>query len=138
MSLVLRNRNPLWSEFTTSFDDLFNDLPVAKRGNGVKSNIFNLENSVGVEIEVPGYSREDLSLHIEDDILTIEGNHEETESEKKYVRREFVKRSFKQTFPLGKDIDAESAKAEFENGVLTITFAKIEKAKAKKIEIGRP
>ena len=90
-------------------------------------------------IEVPGMSREDLEIRVQDNILLVSG-------EKKYASGEDQKdggfRSierrygrFERSFTLPRTVDINNVKARHENGVLTIVLPKAEASKPRRIEI---
>ena len=92
-----------------------------------------------VEVDVPGMDKENISLNIEDDVLTISYDKQEEEKEEKddgYIVRERKSHvSVKRQVRLA-DADEESATAKMEDGVLTITVEKtVDKDTSKKIEI---
>lgn len=90
-----------------------------------------------VEAELPGMKRDDVSVTFEDGTLTLSGERKyEEETNGSNLRR--VERSygsFSRSFRLPREIDAESVKASFADGVLTITVPKTETAKPRTIEI---
>ena len=90
-----------------------------------------------VEAELPGMSREDFELTVENNVLTLRG---ERKFEKKtdgdnYHRVERSYGSFTRQFTLPQTVTAEGATADFENGVLRVALPKREETKARKIEI---
>jgi HSP20 family protein len=101
------------------------------------------ESNVLINVELPGVSREDVKLFLENGKLTITGEKkrffetEKNDSGEKCHRTERAYGSFSRTFILGDMIKEDSIEANFENGVLKITLEKMEpeKPKRKKIEI---
>ena len=91
--------------------------------------------------ELPGVFAKDVDITVEDGVLNIRGEkkeeHKEGEPDSKYYVWERRYGSFQRSFTLPREIDAEKIFAKFENGVLTLTLPKSEKAKAqgKKIPI---
>jgi HSP20 family protein len=101
-------------------------------------NVDILENkdSYMLSFEVPGISKDDIKIWIENDLLILSGEKKKNEEEKNtrhYGERRFGK--FERSFWLPSDADRNSIKAEFENGVLTVTISKSADAKPKVIEI---
>jgi HSP20 family protein len=86
-------------------------------------------------LEVPGVSREDLHVEIQQDQVTVRGEKRRSESGGRARWNERQYGSFTRAFTLPSDADPERARAAFENGVLTLTFPKREEAKARRIEI---
>ncbi len=93
---------------------------------------------VRVSAELPGISRDDLSLEVHEGILTLAGEkkHESSQEEDGCYRTERYFGSFRRTVPLPRDLDYGAAEAQFDHGVLTVRLPKIEPAPApKKIEV---
>ena len=91
-----------------------------------------------ISAEIPGYKESEISLYVENHVLTLEGKKEEKKDEndgKKYLVRERVVRDFKRSFTLPEDADEEKVSASFKNGVLEIDLPKTEKAQPKRIEV---
>jgi HSP20 family protein len=135
--------NPLThrDEFLTPFDSLFDDLlteafPSLSQNLGVgffgkgsypKVDVIDCEGKVLIEAEIPGLTREDVSVELEENILTISGNknpQEVTNENTTYIRRELKRSSFKRSFTLGDNLSANDINADFENGILAISIPK--------------
>ncbi len=105
-----------------------------------------------ISAAVPGIKSEDIDITVEDGILSISGEfnnsfdtsdsdsaedgEESTESAVKYHIRERRYGSFTRKLRLPKDVDAEAIEAKQEDGILTISLAKSEAAQPKKITVG--
>lgn len=89
-----------------------------------------------VKADLPGLKKEDVSVAIEDDVLTIRGERkQETEQkEKNYHRVERSYGVFQRSFNVGQ-VKTEQIKAKYENGVLDVTLPKQEQAKPQNINI---
>jgi HSP20 family protein len=88
-----------------------------------------------VRVDVPGYSKEALSISIENNQLEIRGEREKSEDDVQYLRRERRSGAFIRTFRLGRHVDASHVRAAYENGVLEVRIAKAEDAKPRRIEV---
>ena len=92
-----------------------------------------------MEFAVPGLTKEDLNIHFEDEKLIISAEKVPAENEKAhFLRKEFGAYTFKRTFQLPEDVNADGIQASVQNGILTITLAKKEEAKElppRKIEV---
>lgn len=103
-------------------------------------NVFETENAFKLEIAAPGFDKQDFSVSLENDLLTVSAKHETKSEETKtrYTRREFAVASFKRSFKLPKTVNHEAVAAVYENGILNVTIGKKEEAKplVKTIEIG--
>ncbi len=93
------------------------------------TNVFETDNSFALEISIPGYEKEQVSLSVENDLLTVKAEVKETEEKDyKYSRREFAVSDFEKSFKLSKNINQEKIEAAFKNGVLVVTLPKKEEA----------
>ena len=95
------------------------------------------ENNVYVRADLPGLKKEDISVTIDDNILTIKGERkfESEEKNKQYHITERSYGSFERHLNLRTNVDAGNVKANYKEGVLDITIPKSEKAKAKQIAV---
>jgi HSP20 family protein len=99
--------------------------------------VYETDQDVVVKSSVPGIKPEDIDITITGDTLTIKG---ETKAEEKveksnYIRQERRYGAFSRSLTLPTTIVAEKAKAEFEDGVLTLTLPKAEEVKPKTIKV---
>lgn len=92
------------------------------------------ENEVILKYDMPGVKKEDVEITAEKDTLTVTGNVN-IETFGDVVYQETRIGNFRRQFTLPEDVDHDHIKAEMKNGVLTVTIAKPEKAKPKKIPI---
>ena len=98
------------------------------------ANVINNEGTYMVSLAIPGVSKEDVSIHIEKNKLTIKSEVEEN-TETKFRLREFNYAKFERAFTLSDDVDTDNISAKFENGILTISIPTVEEAGPKKVEI---
>lgn len=110
-------------------DGLFNE----RSYQGFKSDVLVIENGYQIVGEVPGAKKEDIKIDYEDGILTIEANII-VDQEQKYLMQERRTRTLRRTFSLG-DIDEESIKAKYENGLIIVTISLKEEVKKEKKNI---
>ncbi|MEG8947084.1 Hsp20/alpha crystallin family protein [Rosettibacter firmus] len=85
------------------------------------------DNNINVVAEIPGVKKEDLKITLQDNILTIEGEKKKEEEKKgrNYYRSERVFGSFKRSFTLPTEVDADNIEAKFEDGTLRINMKKL-------------
>jgi len=90
-----------------------------------------------VTAELPGVKKEDISIEVKDNILTIRGERSEDSEvkEENYYRRERSFGSFQRSFSMPTEVSPESIKASFKDGVLKIEVPKPEEKKPKQISI---
>ena len=135
-------------EFLTPFDKIFDQMmdtqfPEVVKQVGVKPyqgsaypkvNVYEYEDKVGIVAEIPGLDKSQLNVEVEDGTLTISGDKHGVWEEEgaKVIRRELKASSFKRSFQLGELLDGDNIKANFKDGVLSISVPKIEPEKPKK------
>ncbi len=126
MELVLRNIVP-------EMDSIWGE----EREWAPSVDISETADTLEVRTELPGMTRDDINIDVANGVLSINGEKKcETEEKgKTWHRREVRYGSFNRSFTLPVDVKAENAKASYDNGVLTITLPKEEKALHRKIEI---
>ena len=85
-----------------------------------------------IELALPGYSKEQINMKVDKDILTINAIVEDNSQDgKKFITHEFGLRNFSKRFTIPQTLEAESISAEFLNGILSITVPKKEEVKEK-------
>ena len=102
--------------------------------NTPAANIERLEGSYVIRMAVPGLSKDDIRVEINDDQLVISAGEVKNESNPNYVRREFDYTNFKRSFRLHKNANAEAMTASFDQGILTIVVPD-RQPEVRKIEI---
>ncbi len=90
-----------------------------------------------IDAELPGMSKDDVKVTVHDGVLTIEGErkHEEESGDKKHHRVERFYGSFMRRFTLPENVDENSVKASFKDGLLTLTLQKAEPKEPKAIQV---
>ena len=85
------------------------------------------EHDFEVFVDLPGFKKENLKLDLTDGYITINANKTlEEKDKKKYIRKERFYGSVSRSFYVGDSIKKEDIKAKFDNGVLTLSFPKVE------------
>ena len=100
--------------------------------------IYEKKGQIHMDFEIPGLSKENISIELEGDTLTVCGKVEkdETVNEENYYRRERSCGEFSRSFTLPGDIKEKDISAKFDKGILKITFPKTKEVEVKKkIEI---
>ena len=127
------NLNSFLDEFLKSSGSLINSdfKPSVNTREG--------ENAYHVEVDLPGVKKEDISVDVKDNIITISGERKTKEEVKEddYYKVESSYGKFERSFTLPENVDAENIHAESQDGVLEVIIPKLEKVeeKPKKIEI---
>lgn len=128
-----------------AMDRLFEDSWVSNRAWGnvpaawvePSLDVYETPENVVVKAQIPGVKPEEVEITVKGNYLAISGeSKEESETkDKNYLRRETRVGSFSRMVELPSNLQSDKADAQFENGILTITFPKAEQAKAKKITV---
>ena len=116
-------------------DDVFEDFN--SNNNSMKCDVYEKDGAYNIEVDVPGFKKEDINIDVDNGYLTIKASKhfDETEKTKNYICRERRYGKFERSFYLG-DLKTDDVEASFENGTLKIRVPKIEESKDKKrIEI---
>ena len=99
--------------------------------------IYETKDAIVVAVEAPGMNREEFSVEVKDEVLTIKGERpfEKDVSRDQYHRIERAYGKFRRSFILGTAVQTDRITASYSNGILIINLPKVEEAKPKKIEI---
>jgi HSP20 family protein len=99
--------------------------------------IYEGENELVVKADLPDVKPEDLDIRVENNILTIRGERkfEKKADDKNYLRVERAYGSFARSFSLANTVSTEAIKADYKDGVLTLSIPKREEAKPKQIKV---
>lgn len=113
------------------------ELRSVPRGTFPTVNIYDRGNSLLLQAEIPGVDIKDLELGVVDNTLTLKGERKSKEISKKelFHRRERLMGTFERTISLPVQVDANSAKANYRNGILEVDLTKAQEAKPKTIQI---
>ncbi len=132
------NRDLFSKNFSDIMDEFFNDV-VSQRNNSFVPgiNISETDEHFEVTVELPGMSKEDIDVSLDNGRLAISGERkfEDKEEGKTYHRVETRYGSFNRSFQLPDNVDEESINATYENGLLNITIDKSRDKVKKQIEI---
>jgi len=104
--------------------------------------IYETEHELVVKADLPDVDPKDLDIRVENNLLTIraERKFEKKVNEENYLRVERSYGSFARSFTLANTVNSEAIKADYQNGVLTLSIPKREEAKPKqiKVNVGTP
>jgi HSP20 family protein len=136
--------DPFESGFFTSgwrlprlFDELFASQAARPARWSPALDVAEDEGKYVITLELPGCSKDDVHVEVQDDVMTIRGEKRSEREEKKEQRR-WVERSygsFSRSFTLPANAVAERVNASFKDGVLTVELPKGEAAKPKAIPV---
>lgn len=97
----------------------------------MKTDIKEKEDCFELDINLPGFTKENITAELKDGYLTIAANTSKCEEEKdaksgKYIRKERYEGSCSRSFFVGEDLTQEDIKAKYENGILSLVVPKVE------------
>jgi HSP20 family protein len=136
-----------WEPFRGSYDSQLNRLFTDFFGRTPQDqnltpwapavDIFEGEHELVVKADLPDIKPEELDIRVENNILTIRGERkfEKKAEEKNYLRVERSYGSFARSFSLANTVNTEAIKADYKDGVLTLSIPKREEAKPKQIKV---
>jgi HSP20 family protein len=129
-------REPLSRMLDTFFTDLQGE-EVSNRGWVPPVDIQETEDAYRLHAELPGLTKEDIDITLENNVLRLSGERKFEKEVKKesFHRVERTYGTFSRAFALPQQVNSEGVQASFANGVLTITVPKAEQAKPRKIAI---
>jgi len=141
-------KDPIWGmvdDFNKFAEDLnfnsFFDYPYYKGVNNIgKVNIIDNDKDYTIDVSVPGFTKDELKVDLNDGILTVSGEHniEKKDDKVNYSRKEFSKKSFSRSFNVPDSMNTDELDAKLENGILSLSIKKKElppKQEPKRIEI---
>ncbi len=126
-SLIRRNHYNPFYEF---FNDPFFNTDCAQRNNStlMKTDIREKDDQYVLDLELPGFNKEDINAELKNGYLTISAKREDNKDEKdengNYIRRERFSGSCKRSFYVGDQMQQDDIQAEFKDGILTLEMPK--------------
>lgn len=134
-SRLERRISRFFNDALTGFDWQYRDSAAAAWVPPV--DIFEEADSIRIMAEVPGVKPGDVKISLEGNVLTIHGTKQQVAAEQteRVHRYERTYGAFERTFTLPATVDAGHIRAQYENGVLTVTLPKLEKAKPRQIQV---
>ena len=123
MKNYLTKRNNTYDLFD-AFDDFFRPVFFDEQ-HDLKTNIKETDSAYELDIEMPGYSKDQIKVALENGYLTVSASKEskEEDNKKHYVRKE-ISESCSRSYYVGDDVTQADIKAKYENGMLAISVPK--------------
>lgn len=117
---LARRSNP--TDIFDVFDNFFRPV-FSEETSCMKTNIRETDDAYELDIEVPGFTKEQIKISLENGYLSVVCSRQDQEINGKYRRKEICESCARNYF-VGKDISRESIKAKYENGILTLAVPK--------------
>ena len=133
MTIIRWNNRPM-------FSNMFDEMMERNLSTGFEkncgcvpaTNILEDEKQFEIQLAAPGMKKDDFSLNVENNVLSVSYEKKEDEKqEDKFLRREFGMDSFTRSFSIPKTTDGEKISARYEQGILFISIHKLNPEKAK-------
>ncbi len=138
--MVVNRWNP-WNELFAAHDQLYTDalgrtLVPERLMHTLPLDIRQSDDAFEIEASVPGFRPEDVEITFDENVLTIRGTrHEDEVIRGSYVRRERNAHSVYRQVGLPAEVKMDEITAGFDNGVLTITVPRAQRAQPKRIPV---
>ena len=133
MSILQRQMNRLFDEATQNWNGDAN----TPNGWSPETDIYETETDLVLQADLPGFNAKDIDIVVENNVLTIRGERQfEAKVQPEGLHR--MERSygkFSRSFTLPTTVNAQKIQANYKNGVLSVTLAKAEHARPKRIQI---
>ncbi len=104
------------------FDDFFKPM-FFEESKELRTDIKELEEGYELDLELPGYEKDEIKVSLENGYLTVSAAKKEKEEKGKFLRRE-IRESTSRSYYVGNDISREQIKAKYCNGILSLTVPK--------------
>jgi HSP20 family protein len=137
-----RELSSLQSEMNRMFDTFFGDAPAGDGGRFRRwipsMDLVETDDHFILRADLPGLSEEDVSIELEDNVLTVSGERKSEHEERKegYHRVERAYGQFARSLTLPEGVNADEIAASFDRGVLEVRIPKPEERKPRKVSIG--
>jgi len=129
--------DPFFKELSRFFEEEFVPMIPSIKFTEPAIDVYEEDNNIIVEAEVPGMDPKDIDIEIENNTLRISGKTEKKEEvkEKNYYRKEIRKGAFERVITLPAEVNEEKIEATMKDGILRIVLPKKKPSASKKIEI---
>jgi HSP20 family protein len=122
------------------FEDLFRDVFQAPAEAGAlepAAEVSETDGEVTVKLQVPGVEKDQVTVSVSDDVLSVRGEvrKEKEEKKKNFYRQEIRYGAFERSFRLPVEVDGGRATAELKNGVLQVVLPKAKEPKAHQVKV---
>lgn len=126
------------SRFSDWMDEFFEEAFDLTSGSFTPGlNVYETDDAFELTLELPGMSKEDIDISMENNMLTISGERKATREEDGRTHHRVESRfgTFSRSLPLPNNVNEEEIEATYENGVLAVNIPKSEKTTGKKIKV---
>jgi HSP20 family protein len=121
--------NQLMNQLFKETQDSFKAAVERESGFRPATNVVEEKDYYLIEVAIPGFVKEDVSIKVENGSIKISAEKKDTKEDTKYLRREFGVYKFERSFKLADTINQQNISAEVINGMLNIVLPKVEEKK---------
>lgn len=114
-----------------AFNDFFKPMFYDEQLDSMKTDICETDTGYGLEIEMPGFKKDEIKISLDKGYLTVSAEKtakKEDGEDSRYLRKE-CRVSCQRSYYVGDDVEEESVKAKYENGMLILTVPKVQPKK---------
>lgn len=115
-----------------TFNDFFKPMFYDEQLDSMKTDISETDTGYGLEIELPGFKKDEIKISLDKGYLTVSAEksekQEEKEDGKRYLRKE-CSVSCQRSYYVGEDVEEENVRAKYENGMLSLSVPKVQPKK---------
>ncbi|MGQ1909036.1 Hsp20/alpha crystallin family protein [Marinifilum sp. RC60d5] len=119
--------NQLMNQLFRETKDSFKNAAERESGFHPATNIIEEENYYLIEMAIPGLSKKEISINVEDGFLKISGEKKEQQTDTKFLRKEFGIKKVERNFKLADAVNKNNISAEVKDGILNVVLPKVEK-----------
>ena len=99
----------------------------------IPANIYRNETNFVIELAAPGYCKEDFTINVEEQLLSISAEEKAHEKEdERFLRREFAMQGINKSFKVPKSVDVDNISAGYNKGILSVELPLLKDVKIKK------
>lgn len=121
MKNYLQKKNANYDLFD-AFDDFFRPV-FYEENRDLRTNIKETDDAYELEVEMPGYEKEQIKVALDNGYLTVSAKKEASDAGKNYLRKE-IRESCSRSYYVGDDVTSDQIKAKYEKGILSLSVPK--------------
>ncbi len=129
MKMIRQKQNGLPSLLDGIFNPVINNVEFTTPSFSPATNVSETSEGYQIQLSVPGFEKSDFNISLDNGILLIKADVEQTHQDENALRTEFVRQSFRKKFQLPEEADENKVEAKYVNGILSLDIQKKEEAK---------
>lgn len=129
MKMIRQKQNGLPSLLDGFFSPVINNVEFTTPSFSPATNVSETNEGYQIQLSVPGFEKSDFNISLDNGILLIKAEVEQTHEDENALRTEFVRQSFSKKFQLPDEADENKVEAKYVNGILSLDIQKKEEAK---------